>query len=306
MRAVRFDHYGDLDVLDVREVEDPQAVPGRVVVRVKAASINPGEIMIRSGALDKRFPATFPSGEGSDFAGEIVALGAGVAGVAVGDAVLGWTDERASHTELVAVPVEHLVAKPAALSWDVAGSLYVAPMAALASVRAVAPTAGETVVVSAAAGGVGVVAVQLAKQTGATVIGLAGEGNHAWLQAHGVVPVLYGEGQEERIRAAAHGKVDAFVDLFGSGYVDLALALGVAKERINTIADFPAVYEKGVQGKGTGDAGGAKALGDLASLAATGDLEIPIAAVYPLERVREAYRALADRHTHGKIVLHPS
>jgi len=305
MRAVRFNHYGDLDVLDVREVEDPQAAPGQVVVRVKAASINPGEIMIRSGALDKMFPATFPSGEGSDFAGEIVALGEGVAGFAVGDAVLGWTDERASHAELVAVPVEHLVAKPEALSWDVAGSMYVAPLAALASVRAVAPTAGETVVVSAAAGGVGVVAVQLAKQTGATVIGLAGTDNHAWLKAHGVVPVLYGEGQEERIREAANGKVDAFVDLFGSGYVDLALALGVAKERINTIADFPAVYEKGVQGKGTGDAGGTKALGDLASLAATGALEIPIAGVYPLEGVREAYRALSDRHTHGKIVLHP-
>ncbi len=99
--------------------------------------------------------------------------------------------------------------------------------------------------------------------------------------------------------------MDAFVDLFGSGYVDLALALGVAKERINTIADFPATYEKGVQGKGTGDAGGATELGDLASLAAAGDLEIPIAGVYPLERVRAAYRALSDRHTHGKIVLHP-
>ena len=161
------------------------------------------------------------------------------------------------------------------------------------------------VVVSAAAGGAGVVAVQLAKRAGATVIGLAGADNHAWLRAHGIVPVLYGDGQEGRIRAAAGGRVDAFIDLFGSGYVDLALALGVPTDRINTIADFQAVQEKGVKGQGTGAAGGAAALGGLAALAASGDLDIPIARTYPLSEVREAYRLLADRHTRGKIVLHP-
>jgi len=305
MRAVRFDRYGGVDELHIREVPDPQPTPGRAIIRVKAAAINPGEIMIRIGALEAMYPATFPSGEGSDFSGEIVSLGAGATGFSVGDAVLGWSDERASHAELVSVPVEQLVAKPERLSWDIAGSMYVAPMAALASVDAVAPRDGDVVVVSAAAGGVGVVAVQLAKRAGATVIGLAGADNQEWLRTHDVVPVLYGAGQEERIRAAAGGRVDAFIDLFGSGYVALALALGVPTDRINTIADFQAVQEKGVKGQGTGDAGGAGALSGLVALAASGDLDIPIAHVYSLSEVREAYRLLADRHTRGKIVLHP-
>jgi len=261
--------------------------------------------LIRIGALETMYPGTFPSGEGSDFAGEVAALGDDVTGFSIGDAVLGWSDERASHAELVAVPAAQLIPKPESMSWEVAGSMYVAPMAALACVRAVAPVAGETVVVSAAAGGVGVVAVQLARRSGATVIGLAGTSNHEWLRAHGVIPVAYGEGQAERIREAAGGRVDAFIDLFGSGYVDLALALGVAPGRINTIADFEAVAKKGVQGKGTGAAGGAEGLREITALVASGALELPIAGVYPLDAVREAYEVLAKRRTHGKIVLKP-
>jgi NADPH:quinone reductase-like Zn-dependent oxidoreductase len=305
MRAVRFNEYGDEDVLDVRQVENPRVAPGRVLVRVKAAAINPGENYIRSGAAAAMFPTTFPSGQGSDLAGEIVALGEGVTGFTVGQAVLGWTDERASHAELVAVPADHLIPKPQALSWEVAGSMCIAPMAALASVRAVAPKPGETVVVSAAAGGVGSVAVQLVRRTGATVIGLAGEQNHAWLRAHGVIPVSYGEGQADRIREAANDRLDAFIDTFGSGYVDLALALGITPSRISTIIDLGAAKKHGVPFITGGDIASVETLGELAALVAAGDLEIPIARTYSLDRVRDAYRDLADRHTHGKIVLRP-
>src|SRR5918912_1467606 len=175
MRAVRFDDYGGLDVLEVRDVEEPVASPGRVVVAVKAAGINPGEIAIREGRMHERWPATFPSGEGSDLAGVVREIGAGVDSFAVGDEVLGWTEERASHAELASVPADQLTPKPPSLSWEVAGSLFIAGMAAWACVQAVAPRSGETVVVSAAAGGVGSIAVQLARRTGATVIGLAGE-----------------------------------------------------------------------------------------------------------------------------------
>ncbi len=305
MRAVRFDEYGDVDVLEVREVEDPVASPGRVLVRVKAAAINPAETHIRVGRVAEMFPATFPSGQGNDLAGEVAALGEGVDAFGVGDAVLGWTNERASHAELVSVPVGQLVPKPEGLPWPVAGSMFVAPMAALASVRAVAPKEGETVAVSAAAGGVGSVAVQLARRTGAPVIGLAGERNHGWLRSRGVVPVAYGEGQEERLREAADGGLDAFIDTFGSGYVDLAMGLGIAPDRINTIADFGAMQKQTVRSKGTSDAAGAPAIAELAALAAGGELEIPIARTYPLEQVRDAYRQLDERHTHGKIVLVP-
>jgi NADPH:quinone reductase-like Zn-dependent oxidoreductase len=305
MKAVRFDHYGGVDVLEVREVEDPVAAAGQVLVAVKAAGINPGEIAIREGYLHDRWPATFPSGEGTDLAGVVRAVGAGVTAFAAGDEVLGWTEQRASHAELVVVPADQLTAKPASVSWQVAGSLFVVAMAAYASVEAVAPAAGETVVVSAAAGGVGSAAVQLARRTGATVIGLAGERNHDWLRSHDIVPVTYGDGQADRIAEAAHGKIDAFIDTFGGGYVDLAIELGVAPQRINTIIDYEAVERLGVNAQGTHSIATAPLLAELAGLVADGSLEIPIARTFPLEDVRDAYRELARRHSHGKIVLLP-
>jgi NADPH:quinone reductase-like Zn-dependent oxidoreductase len=142
MKAVRFDEYGGVDVLEVREVEDPVAGAGQVLVAVKAAGVNPGEIPIREGRLHERWPATFPSGEGTDLAGVVRAVGDGVTAFAVGDEVLGWTEERASHAELVVVPADQLTAKPAPVSWEAAGSLFVVALAGYASVQAVAPQAG--------------------------------------------------------------------------------------------------------------------------------------------------------------------
>ena len=305
MRAVRFDGYGGVDLLEVRDVEDPVAGAGQVLVAVKAAGINPGEISIREGRLHERWPAKFPSGEGTDLAGVVQSVGDGATGFAVGDEVLGWTEERASHAELVVVPADQLTAKPASVPWEVAGSLIVVAFAAYASVQAVAPQVGETVVVSAAAGGVGSVAVQLARRTGATVIGLAGERNHEWLRRHDIVPVTYGDGQADRIRQAAHGKVDAFIDTFGDGYVDLAIGLGVAPDRINTIIDYRAVERLGVHAQGTHAIASAPLLAELTGLVADGSLEIPIARTFPLDQVRDAYGELARRHSHGKIVLLP-
>jgi NADPH:quinone reductase-like Zn-dependent oxidoreductase len=305
MRAVRFDEYGGVDVLEIRDVEDPVAGPGQVLVTVRAAGINPGEIAIREGRLHERWPARFPSGEGTDLAGVVQSVGAGVTAFDAGDEVLGWTEERASHAELVIVPVDQLTAKPASVSWEVAGSLFVVGLAAFASVQAVAPRVGETVVVSAAAGGVGSVAVQLARRAGATVIGLAGEHNHDWLRGHDIVPVTYGDGQADRIQEAAGGTVDAFIDTFGDGYVELAVGLGVAPQRINTIIDYDAVARLGVHGQGTHAIASAPRLAELAGLVADGSLEIPIARTFALDQVRDAYTVLAARHSHGKIVLLP-
>jgi NADPH:quinone reductase-like Zn-dependent oxidoreductase len=302
---VRFDRYGGPDVLEVRDVEDPVAGPGEVLVQVKACAINPGEIGIREGLFAERSPATFPSGEGSDLAGVVRALGDGVSDFSVGDPVFGWTDSRASHAELVVVPAAHLAPKPQGISWEVAGSLYVAPLAAYACVKAVAPKAGESVVVSGAAGGVGSVAVQLARRTGATVIGLASAHNHDWLRSRDIVSVAYGEGQADRVREAAGGTPDAFIDTFGVGYVDLAVELGVPVERINTITDFAAVERLGVKAQGTASVASGDVLREIASLVADGALEIPIARTYPLGDVREAYDDLARRKTRGKIMLIP-
>ncbi|NUO45024.1 MAG: NADP-dependent oxidoreductase, partial [Streptomyces sp.] len=298
MQAVRFHEYGEIDVLRVEDVPRPSPGPGQVLVEVRAAGIQPGEVMIRRGARHGRWPAVFPSGQGSDLAGVVVELGPEARGFAVGDEVLGFTHHRASHAEFVAVDDVNLVSRPRDLPWEVAGSLYVAGTTAYATVFAVDPVPGDTVVVSGAAGGVGSLAVQLARRRGASVIGLASERNHAWLKQRGIVPVAYGEGVAERIRKASGGRVDAFIDTFGDGYVDLAVELGVRPERINTIRDWQAAARVGARTYGEGSAASAVVLGELARLAARGELEVTVARTYPLEQVRDAYRELELGHTH--------
>lgn len=302
-QAVRFDEYGGIDALYVAEVDRPTPAPGQVLVRVKAAGINPGEAAIREGVFDGVWPATFPSGQGSDLAGVIEELGDGVGGFSVGDEVIGFVNTRSSHAEFVLVEAGDLVHRPGNVPWKAAGALFVAGTTAYAAVRAVSVGEGDTVVVSGAAGGVGSLAVQLARNTGAAVIGLAGEANHGWLAEHGVVPVSYGEGQADRIREASGGEVEAFIDTFGSGYVELALELGVRPDRIDTIIDFAAVGKYGVKAEASVDAASADVLAELAGMIHEGALEVPIAGAYPLAEVREAYRELERRHTRGKIVF---
>ena len=307
MKAVRFDRYGGGEVLEIRTVARPVPEAGRVLVQVKAAGINPGEAAIRNGFLHDRFPATFPSGEGSDLAGVVVEVGKGVSEFALGDEVLGFTNERASHAEYVAVPAEQLVPKPACVSWEVAGSLFVAGTTAYAAVRAVTLTAGDTVAIAGAAGGVGTIAVQLARRMGATVLGIAGPSNDEWLSSHGVVPVNYGDNLASRLKnAAPGGRVDAFLDFFGGGYVSLAVEqLGVQPPRVNTIIDFAAVETFGVKSVGSADAANTLVLTEIVELIERGQLELPVAKTYPLVAVRDAYRELELCHTRGKIVLLP-
>jgi NADPH:quinone reductase-like Zn-dependent oxidoreductase len=304
-KAVRFDRYGGIEVLYVADVEIPRAAPGEVVVEVRAAGINPGEAAIRKGFMEARFPATCPSGEGSDFAGVVHEIGDGVEAFAVDDEVLGWSDRRSSHAEYVATPIDHVTYKPASLSWEIAGSLYVAATTAYAAVRAVGAGPGAVVAVSAAAGGVGSIAVQLAKVRGAEAIGIASEGNHEWLSSVGVIPVAYGEGLAERIRAAAPRGVDAFIDTFGEEYVRLALELGIPKGRIETIIAFQAAEETGIKAEGSSTAASTDVLAEMADLVASGRILVPIAATFPLDQVQAAYELVEKRHTRGKIVLIP-
>jgi NADPH:quinone reductase-like Zn-dependent oxidoreductase len=303
-KAVRFEEYGGVEVLNVVEVPMPEPGPGQALVEVKAAGINPGEAKIRKGLLHSRWPATFPSGQGSDLAGVVAQTGPGVTGFAAGDEVIGFTDNRASQAEYVLVGAGNLIPKPAGVPWEAAGSLFVVGATAYAAVRAVALTTGDTVVVSGAAGGVGSVTVQLARRAGATAIGLASPANHEWLTRHGVIPVSYGDGVADRIRRAA-AKVDAFIDTFGADYVRLALDLGVEPSRVDTIVRFDAVQEYGVKAEGNAAGASAAVLAELAGLIAAGELEVPIAATFPLDEVRDAYRLLAQGHIRGKIVLLP-
>jgi NADPH:quinone reductase-like Zn-dependent oxidoreductase len=306
MKAVRFDDYGGIERLEVRDVPRPVPGPDQVLVAVRAAGINPSEASIRAGFVRDIFPATFPSGQGSDLAGVVEEVGAGVTAIAVGDEVIGYTDDRASQAEYVLVEAANLTPKPPEVAWEVAGALFVAGVTGVATVRAVAPVAGEAVVIAGAGGGVGTFAVQLAVRTGARVIALASERHHAWLRERGAVPVAYGEGVVARIVAAAEGTpVLAFIDLVGDGYVELALELGVAVDRIDTTIDFPAAGKYGVKTEGGAAAASAATLAELAEAIAAGDLVVPIQRAYPLDEVRAAYTELGAGHMAGKIVLVP-
>lgn len=297
MKAVRFDNYGGIDVLRVADVPVPEPSKGKVLVKVKAASINPGEAKIREGLLHALWPATFPSGEGSDLAGIVTKIGIGVEGVTAGDEVIGFTDRRASHAEYVVVEAQNLTRKPANVSWEVAGAPAIAGSTAYASVRAVSLKPGDTVAVSGAAGGVGSITVQLARRAGAEVIGIAGPANHEWLTAHGIRPVEYGDSLADRLHKAG---IDVFIDTHGGGYVKLAIELGVAPDRINTIIDFAGAQQYGVKAEGSQAALNAAVLAELAGLVAAGELEVLIAATFPLVDVRAAFKLLEQGHTPGQ------
>src|ERR1700675_4332141 len=214
---------------------------------------------------------------------------------------------RSSHAEYVTVPANQSTPRPATVPWEVAGSLFVAGVTAYAAVRAVHLAPGNTVVIAGAAGGVGSIAVQLARRAGAKVLGIAGPSNDVWLADHGAVPVNYGDDLPARLRAAAQsGHIDALLDFFGGGYVAMAVEdLRLTPDRVDTIADFDAVKRFGVQSAGGADAATAAVVAELANLVARGELEVPIAGVFALDDVQSAYRQVELRHTRGKLVLRP-
>ena len=305
MRAVRFDEYGGTPVLEVREVPSPPPQPGQVRVKVAYAGINPGEAVIREGLMKEYFPANFPNeGQGSDFSGVVVETGDGVTGVAVGQSVIGMSDERSAQAEFVTIDQGRVVPLPDGVDPAVGACLYVAGTTAWALTDALQPRAGEMIAVSAAAGGVGFLASQLVRRAGARVIGIASDASAQALEGIGATQVAYGDGLPERLRAAAPGGLSAFADCFGGGYVEAAIDCGVPTERIKTIIDIAAARRFGVQMvvmAGVADPG--RVVGELADLVATGELRVPIRARYPLDQVRAAYEDLATRHGVGKIVL---
>jgi NADPH:quinone reductase-like Zn-dependent oxidoreductase len=299
-KAVRFNRYGAADVLEVVEIPDRSPGAGEVRVRVVAAGINPGEITIREGGS---LPATFPSGQGSDFAGVIVEVGERVDALAVGDAVIGFSDWRNAQAESVTISADHVIPKPHGVDWNQAGALFVAGTTARACMDAVRVRRGDTVVVAGAAGGVGVLATQLAVIGGAAVVATASKENHEFLTSIGAIPVEYGKGLADRIRKIVPDGVDAFIDAHGDGNVELAVSLGVDRDRINTIIDFAARKKYGIKANGMSTVEPREALIELARLLANGELTLPVYATYPLGQVRAAYERLAKRHGLGKIVL---
>jgi NADPH2:quinone reductase len=302
-KIVQLSSYGGVDQLRIIEVPKPAPGAGEVVVRVVAAGTNPGEIAIREGLLKDVFPMAFPFGQGADFAGRIDSVGEGVTGLAPGDKVLGWSEQRSAQAEYVVSSPAFLIPKPPALDWYRAGSLFVVATTAVAAVRAVSLKPGDVVAISGAAGGVGSLAVQLARRTGARVIGIASDESSQFLRSVGAEPIAYGDGLAERLRALVPKGLDAFIDLFGGGYIDLAVTLGIAHDRINTIIDFAAAQKHGTKADGSAEATSRETLAFVANLVAWGEIVMPLTAIYPFASLRDAYVELARRKARGKIVL---
>ncbi|GAA2226088.1 MULTISPECIES: NADP-dependent oxidoreductase [Kitasatospora] len=305
MKAIAIRRYGGPEVVEYTELPDPKVAPDSVLVRVKAAGVNPVDWKIREGYLDGMLDVHFPLIMGWDLAGVVQAVGGAVTEFKPGDEVIGYVRkdwvEYGTYAELVSAPVRTLARKPAALDWAQAGGLPLAGLTAYQClVKAVRVRPGETVLIHAAAGGVGSLAVQIAKALGARVIGTSSERNHAYLRSLGVEPVVYGEGLADRVRALAPDGVDAAIDLVGGAAVAVSLELVADPGRIASIADYGVVAHGGRYVFVRPDAAD---LTELAALADEGKLTVPVASTFPLAQAASAQALNAEGRTRGKIVL---
>lgn len=301
-RRVVFRRFGGPEVLEIEHRAVPHPEPGEVLVRVAAAGVNPVDWKLFSGQpMHDPYERSLPSGNGYDFSGTIEAVGEGVDGWREGDAVFGGLRYHAQADHLVIDPAA-LVRVPDGLSLVEAGALNVAGRTAVASVESQRIASGDVVLVSGAAGGVGILTAQLCVLRGARVLGTAGPGNHALLRRLGIEPLAYGDGLADQLRDTVPDGLTAVLDTVGHDTVDLALALGVPPDRINTIADYDARARHPVRGVG-GAAAGVRELAMIAQLIADGLVQLPIDSVHPLEGVREAYSRSISGHASGKIVL---
>jgi NADPH:quinone reductase-like Zn-dependent oxidoreductase len=306
-RVVRFDRFGPPEVLEL--VEEPLEAPGPGEVRIalRAAGLNPADYKRRRGS--PRYLVTLPAGIGRELAGVVEAVGtAPVGGAArlfsVGDEVFGTVPDGAFQTHLVA-DASFFARKPAELPWPVAGALALVGQTAWDALASQPLRAGDTILVSAAAGGVGGVLSQLAVLRGIRVIGSASAGNHAWLRSRGIEPVEYGPGLVDAVRSLAPDGVTAAFDLQGSSTVRQFLELGIPPHRINTNAmdpDAMASTAPGIRRVGRGPTS-IPTLDALAALVVGGDIELPIAASFAFDKVADAFRRLETGHLCGKVVI---
>lgn len=301
-RRVVFRRFGGPEVLEIDT--RPVPLPGRdeVRVRVAAAGVNPVDWKLFSGRpMHDPYERSLPSGNGYDFAGTIDEVGSDVEGWRLGDRVFGGLRFHAQADHLVIDPTL-LVRVPDRLPLVIAGALNVVGRTAVASVASQRIGPDDVVLVSGAAGGVGILTAQLCVVRGASVLGTASPRNHELLRRLGIHPLAYGEGMADDLRSAAPAGPTVVLDTVGHGTVDLALALGVPPERINTVADYEARTRHPVRGVG-GSAAGTAELAMIAELLADGTIELPIDSVHPLENVRAAYARSIEGHATGKIVV---
>jgi enoyl reductase len=298
--AVAFSAYGGPDVLGTMDVDETEPGAGQVRVRVKAAGVQPFDVGVRRGNFRRWVPVSFPQTLGNEFAGVIESVGPDVDRFGVGDGVIGFTFMRA-HAESVVVDADGMVAKPSGMPWEEAGVLSAAGQTADIALDGLGVGEGETVLIHAAAGGVGTFAVQLARGRGATVIGTASGRNHDYLRSLGAIPVTYGEGLADRVRRLAPNGIDAVLDAIGGEAIPVSLDLVPDKNRVGTIADRAGAAKHGI--RVLGGPRTAERLAVLTRLYERGKLWVHIQNAYPLREAARSHTEVESGHVRGKVVL---
>ncbi|MGC1405616.1 MAG: NADP-dependent oxidoreductase, partial [Candidatus Dormiibacterota bacterium] len=298
--AIMFADYGPPEVLQPVHVDQPEPAAGQIRVAVRAAGVQPFDCTLRRGDLAQWMPLSLPSCLGNELAGTVEAIGAGVTAVAVGDEILGW-QERACYAEEVLVEAEQVVAKPAGMPWEHAGVLSASGQTAHTAIEALGIAAGDTLLIHAAAGGVGSFALQIAVALGATVIGTASPANHDYLRTLGSLPVTYGDGLEDRVRAASAQQVTAVLDCIGGPALEQSLNLVNNPARIVTIADRVNATRLGIGVIGTDRS--PHRLSQVVDLYEQDRLQVHIHRAVPLLDAPIAHRQVETGHVRGKVVL---
>ena len=300
MRALQFTRYGGPDVIEWGEAEDPHARPGQIRVAVRAASVNPIDWKRFSGAMAGGKPMSGTGYLGYDAAGVVDEVGENVTGVSAGDDV--WGLGQNTHAEYAVL--SSWAAKPPSVDWAVAAAAAVTGETSERVLRLLDVASGDTVFIDGGAGGVGSVAVQMAVARGATVIASAGESNQDYLREIGAVPVLYGEGVVDRVRAAARGAVSAVLDVVGKTPLEDLISLAPQPSKVVTIANF-AAGDTGVRvTSGAADMQPMAALAQVGELLADNRLVLKVQ-TFPFDRADEAFRISQSGHLRGKLVLVP-
>lgn len=306
MRAITYSQYGTSETLTLTDVPDPRVGPGEVLIRVRSASVNPVDWKVLGGYLDGLMQADFPAIPGWDVSGVVEAIGPDTPEFAIGDEVIAYARkdwvQQGTFAELVSASVRMVARKPAALDWNEAAGLPLAGLTAYQLLTRLGTTEGDTVLIHAAAGGVGIIGVQVAKALGARVIGTASEGNHEFLRELGAEPITYGDGLAERVRELAPEGVDVVADFVG-GVLETTQAVLKDGGRHGSIADGTVAEAGGLSMWARPNPEDLQALADLAD---AGKLTVPVAEVFALEDVAKAFELSQGGHVRGKIAIEVS
>jgi len=299
--ALQFTEYGGPEVLRLGEAPEPHAGPGQVRIVVRAASVNPADCKFLSGMYAQGKPLEQTGYPGYDAAGVVDEVGEGVTGVAVGDDVFG----RGSHTQAEYAVLDSWAHKPASVDWAVAAATGVVAETAERVLRLLGVTSGSTLFIDGGAGGVGSATAQIAKARGATVIASASEARQDYLREIGVIPVVYGEGMVDRVRALDTGKIDAVLDAVGKSPIEDLISLAPEPSQVVSIANYAGAGAAGARfSGGSGESQPMKALAEAAELLEQSKLVIKIQ-TFPFDRAAEAYQISVDGHPRAKLVLIP-